>query len=193
MLPLTLFSLLLCSLSLWLCIFCVYVYLMSCVPPKLIHLSAHPVLESVEVTINTKCIQYDITVTNWNHQNGLESHKIVIWGWMFLLTQESLYMKLPFSQEEMNDVAGYLNIQKQNKCKEMILTFFISLEGILVFKSRKGASFETFLNNIRSMCSCRQGQTHKQPFNNSTSHQGLICLLHAQNEHSWGSWIINNL
>lgn len=60
---------------------------------------------------------------------------------MFLLTQESLYMKLLFSLEEMNDVAGYLNIQKQNKCKEMILTVFISLEGILVFKSRKGASF----------------------------------------------------
>lgn len=156
--------------------------------------TAHPVLGSVEATINTKCIRYDITVTNWNHQNGLVLHKIVIWGGMFLQTQESLYMKLLISQEKMNNVAGYLNIQKWNECKEMILTFSISLEGILVFKSRKRASFQTFLNNIRSMCGCRQGQTHKQPFNNlSSHHQGLICLLHAQNEHSWVNWIINSL
>lgn len=79
--------------------------------------SAHSVLGSVEATKNTECIQYDITVINWNHQNGcLVSHKIIRGG-MFLLTQKSLCMKFLIFQEETMSQATFAFKNGENTSK----------------------------------------------------------------------------
>lgn len=135
MLPLTLFSLLLCFLSPCLCVFYVYVYLMSCVPVKLIHLHVICTFCSGVCGSDGK---------HWMHAIWYNCDKLESSEWLFSITRNDMRWNVLTESKEpvyemsnfpgRNDVAGYLYIQKWRK---ITLTFSISLEGILVFKSKK--------------------------------------------------------